>query len=1184
MNPLEKRVPQTQYERAIRESKQILEDTLTEVVSQEYSRAWRDIQSKVRRVDAQRNKTWGTNSTLRKANYASGNIWEMLKSRLQARLVIELKSGALTLAMLSAAKLKVEKSFDFDPEAFVNNLLPEIGERITHAVTTLKRIVGKKILGWYNSPDVTYQDLVDDLKPQFGVNKAALIAQQEVAVLNMKVQEHLGQQLELRDWWWSSHQDQLVCKKPILGPDGKMYNGCRALHGKVFTSNMRMPPDGSHIGCVLPGQIVSVPGLSAATKSFYKGRVITVRTRNGRELTITPNHPILTSKGYIAAKFLHEGDYVVTHFRPELIASAIDPDYQHIPSLIENVFNTLNVSRNSRHALMPTSPEYFYGDGGFIDGNINIVYTDRKLANAKDSPILQQSHEFTLHRRRMGMLNKTGICMFYSLFQRSVSVFGSYMSTCHLILSNFRSHLRPFELFRFGLSSDMNLMGNENFPNKSSIRSIFNRKLQFRNPGYIVGNDKLMRQIFPFGLTSDGNIIFPQGSTNNVDRKMGLARSFMQRESQFIQLDQIINITFSEYSGHVYDLQSDLYSLYTINGVVASNCRCDGIWIVPKTLRPPVERPIVGTEHLIKVIRPDQDSKNVLLKIFEESQHPRDQIGEFTTKDQIWNGKLPKNSEWVEGKAGKGTYWYMPSDKLVHFDERFMSHAEFAQQYLKENQQEEMYPEFKFYREGGIRISYGLDFNIQVKNLDDRTFKRIQDVLFEQFHLADGLGTGITIDENSDGKFYWGNVGNVLAASGVARGVGNSLDLVQKIQPSEELEKVFEESKHPRKGKGAGGGEFTSKGGGGADETRSTNSKATQPSLEGFSKKTTPDSETVKVMIGPKVVGGSFKGTPSNPKGDDSMSQYQLPDGSWTPEREVLHKQIIESFFRGKTPVDHPISYILGGGPASGKSTLINSGLISLPKNMVSADADAIKAMLPEYQEGTTRKDPNIAPFCHEESSYLSKAVAAKAAKEGYNILMDGTGDTSIESMTKKVNSMRTSKQEVHGIYVTCDVETAVARSKARAEQTGRSVPEAVIREDHKNVSIIFPQLIKAGILNQIDLFDTSSGKAKLLASGKGNHLEITDSEGYQKFLDKGNVLLVKVEEKQMGLSSEEIEMLVTDVMLGRKPRVTGVAADIFVIHLKQDIKEAKEKGWTLELPFEIPDIGEKTKSDKGGN
>ncbi len=44
-------------------------------------------------------------------------------------------------------------------------------------------------------------------------------------------------------------RDDVVCTRPMKGPDGRTYKGCRELHGKVFPHEVPQPPQGSHPGC-----------------------------------------------------------------------------------------------------------------------------------------------------------------------------------------------------------------------------------------------------------------------------------------------------------------------------------------------------------------------------------------------------------------------------------------------------------------------------------------------------------------------------------------------------------------------------------------------------------------------------------------------------------------------------------------------------------------------------------------------------------------------------------------------------------------------------------------------------------------------------------------------------------------------------------------------------------------------
>ena len=221
---------------------------------------------------------------------------------------------------------------------------------------------------------------------------------------------------------------------------------------------------------------------------------------------------------------------------------------------------------------------------------------------------------------------------------------------------------------------------------------------------------------------------------------------------------------------------------------------------------------------------------------------------------------------------------------------------------------------------------------------------------------------------------------------------------------------------------------------------------------------------------------------------DNSLGKYT--DGSkLSAEREELHQKILEDLFKDAYPVTsgNPTFYMMGGGPASGKSSVIKAGNITLPKNVIAVDSDAIKARLPDYQSMVAAKNPMAASFVHEESSALAKRAMKIAQKNGYNSMLDGTGDGSIPSLMKKINQARSGGSQVVGYYVTCPTEEAVRRSAARAAKTGRVVMNDVITSTHKKVSQIMPEC--AQYFDRVELFDTMDGVRLVATGGSGKGL-----------------------------------------------------------------------------------------------
>jgi len=228
----------------------------------------------------------------------------------------------------------------------------------------------------------------------------------------------------------------------------------------------------------------------------------------------------------------------------------------------------------------------------------------------------------------------------------------------------------------------------------------------------------------------------------------------------------------------------------------------------------------------------------------------------------------------------------------------------------------------------------------------------------------------------------------------------------------------------------------------------------------------------------------------------------QNQDGSYafTPERQALHDKIVADAVSGVPTSADPTYHVMGGGPASGKSSMIKNAKVDIPdgSKAVQVNADDIKEKLPEWDR--MQGDSNRANYLHEESSYLAKRIQAAGFETRRDVVVDGTGDSSQSSMTNKITKAKAAGYKVKGSYATTSTDVAVARADARGKRTGRYVPESVIRSTHAGVSDVFPKI--TNLFDEISLYDTTDGVV-LLASGKNGKFAVKDQDGYDAFLAK---------------------------------------------------------------------------------
>ena len=249
--------------------------------------------------------------------------------------------------------------------------------------------------------------------------------------------------------------------------------------------------------------------------------------------------------------------------------------------------------------------------------------------------------------------------------------------------------------------------------------------------------------------------------------------------------------------------------------------------------------------------------------------------------------------------------------------------------------------------------------------------------------------------------------------------------------------------------------------------------------------------------------------------GPDTISQFMLDFSEdegpkFTPERQELHDAIVHDVladgnheFQGETKV----LTVLGGGGGAGKSTLLRNGHVPTGGS-ITVNPDDLKNYLPEYREGVERKDPTVAGMSHEESSYLSKRIMKEAEKQGFDYVLDGTGDSTIEKLRKKLSHAKQQGYVLSAQYVTVDTQTALDRNLARAAKTGRMVPPAALKHAHEQVSKVFPQAIAEGLFDDAKLWDTNDStleedKTELVAEYKEGKFTVYNQQKYDRFLAK---------------------------------------------------------------------------------
>lgn len=229
--------------------------------------------------------------------------------------------------------------------------------------------------------------------------------------------------------------------------------------------------------------------------------------------------------------------------------------------------------------------------------------------------------------------------------------------------------------------------------------------------------------------------------------------------------------------------------------------------------------------------------------------------------------------------------------------------------------------------------------------------------------------------------------------------------------------------------------------------------------------------------------------------------KWKDESGNYKPERLKLHDAIVNQILKeAGASQEKPIAVLMGGGSATGKSTLRNLTVIDTLKEAGQSagvvDCDDIKQAIPEYK---TLARNIAAKTVHDESSDIASYALDELMKNKKNLVFDGTMKN-YKKYAKMIDKLKKSGYEVRILIADCPLEVAIERSEARAKATGRKVPVEIIEESHRSVPGAFVNL--KHLVDRFDVFDTSGTVPELIHSNK--HMEVSK---YSNFLSKGNAV-----------------------------------------------------------------------------
>lgn len=286
--------------------------------------------------------------------------------------------------------------------------------------------------------------------------------------------------------------------------------------------------------CLVPGTVVEGPIPTGRTRTEYTGDVVRIVTAAGNDLTGTPDHPVLTSRGWVALKDLRPGDQVVSHDRQQGYPGVM-PDHVQVPTLIEEAGESWLPLLTAGPSRRDLDKDVAYREVG---GPAVNLYLAAELNAALGKPVTD--HLFV---DRVGATDG-GLALGGS----DLVLLGSGLAAGDMrgfkhggsLLGGGPSPSLAHGLAR-GLGSllvvESSLIGDDRMETRPSLHSSAAQVVADYRAADAEGGAELLR---------------------------GLAGC--------VALDEVLSISVRQFSGHVWDLSTEP-SWYVANGIVTHNCR-----------------------------------------------------------------------------------------------------------------------------------------------------------------------------------------------------------------------------------------------------------------------------------------------------------------------------------------------------------------------------------------------------------------------------------------------------------------------------------------------------------------------------------------------------------------------------------------------------------------------------------
>lgn len=353
-----------------------------------------------------------------------------------------------------------------------------------------------------------------------------------------------------QDSYERAEKDGIILQKEwIATNDGRTRHSHARLDGaivdqdKKFDNGLMYPgdpngrPEEVYNCFVGETKVASDSDVVRSYKHKYNGEIISIKTAGGVQFSCTPNHPILTPRGWVAAELLKNRDNILVTHGENNVFSRVNPDVKHRFPRIDAIHKFGKKMRGQRACGLSVN---FHGDISTSD--VEVVTHKRLLRNGRDSG-------------GGNCINK----FLFKLSDKTLSCFGSlfkhFRSVCKTSFCFIGCKCKSLPFFKCSVSHSCE---------------------------------------HGFGTIANRDSVLTEYSINDLPADTVIDGELLDRLSCKVFLDTIVSVDVSVLSTHVYNLQTE-NGYYFVNSIIPQDAeKGNGIFAIAKNCRCTVAAVVKG--------------------------------------------------------------------------------------------------------------------------------------------------------------------------------------------------------------------------------------------------------------------------------------------------------------------------------------------------------------------------------------------------------------------------------------------------------------------------------------------------------------------------------------------------------------------------------------------------------------